>query len=38
MNWLKNPYVQGALTVVAVLLVLSFVRPYLIKIPVLNRI
>lgn len=38
MKILKNPYVQGFLVVVASLVVLSFVKPYLAKVPLLNRI
>lgn len=35
---LENPYVQGALVVVGVLLALTFIRPYLVNVPILNRI
>lgn len=38
MKFLNNPIVQTALVVVGVLAVLSFVRPMLAKVPVLNRI
>lgn len=38
MKILKNPYVQGFLVVVASLVVISFLKPYLAKVPLLNRI
>lgn len=35
---LSNPYVQGVLVVCGVLLLLSYGRPYLKNVPVLNRL
>ena len=38
MKFLKNPMVQTALVVVAVLLVIPFVRPLVRNVPLLNQL